>query len=86
MFILDYHLFVNLLKFCDKSHLFPLLLTSKEIKDLTWRHLIDFIEINLLLRNHNIKFYQKLKEEKIRRVVDMMIQFAIDCPVNYKID
>ena len=39
MFVLDYYLFVNLLKFCDKSHLFPLLLTSKEVKDLTWRHL-----------------------------------------------
>ena len=47
MFIFDYHLFVNLLKFCDKSHLFPLLLTSKEVKDLTWRHLIDFLKIDL---------------------------------------
>ena len=47
MSFLDYHLFVNLLKFCDKSHLFPLLLTSKWIKDLTWRHLIDFLNIDL---------------------------------------
>src|SRR5688500_9482065 len=47
MFSFDYHLFVNLLKFCDKSHLFSLMLTSKEIKDLTWRHLIDFLRIDL---------------------------------------
>ena len=47
MSFLDYHLFVNLLRFCDRSCLFPLLLTSKEIKDLTWRHLIDFLGINL---------------------------------------
>ena len=47
MFCLDYHLFVNLLKFCDKSHLFSLLLTSKEINELTWRHLVDFLDLDL---------------------------------------
>ena len=47
MFNFDYNLFINILRFCDGSHLFPLLLTSKEIKDLTWRYLIDFLEIDL---------------------------------------
>ena len=58
-----------MLRFCEKKHLFPLLLTSKEIKDLTWRHLIDFLEINLSeifvnnCRNGNIEIIKFLIED-----------------------
>ena len=47
MFILDYYLFVNVLRFCEKKHLYPLLLTCKRLNNITWIYLIDFLEINL---------------------------------------
>ena len=47
MFVLDYYLFVNVLRFCDKSHLFPLLLTCKRLNKISWIYLIDFLKINL---------------------------------------
>ena len=47
MFVLDYYLFVNVLRFCEKKHLFSLLLTCKRFNKITWIYLIDFLEINL---------------------------------------
>ena len=73
MFCLDYHLFVNLLRFCDKSHLFPLLLTSKEIKELTWFHLVDFLKINL-----QEVFYKNYMKRKLDVVKYLIKDFRVD--------
>src|ERR1700739_413757 len=42
-----YNIFVNILKFCTREHLFSLLLVSKYVNEVTWKHLIDFLRIDL---------------------------------------
>ena len=47
MFVFNTYIFVNILRFCERRHLFPLFLVSKRINRLTWIHLIHFLRIDL---------------------------------------
>src|ERR1700739_1692762 len=69
----DTFTFVNILRFCDKSCLFPLLLVSKRINKLSWIYLIDFLRIDL-----NEILIESCKENKIETVKLLLSDSRVD--------